>query len=138
MNLTLYYLGLSPSLCCEKPELGHSHIYMLNIHICIFTADKDSSVSVVTWLQEFGVQFLPWARDFCWLRHYATGCKVACSILDEVTGFFNSPNPSSHTVALWSTQPLTEMSTWNLPVVFTAISEPIVWKMWEPQHFRTP
>jgi hypothetical protein len=29
--------------------------------------------------------------------------------------FFNSPNPSSRTMALGSTHPLTEMSTRNLP-----------------------
>jgi hypothetical protein len=33
---------------------------------------------------------------------------------DEVD-FFNLPNPSSRTMALGSTQPLTEMSTRNLP-----------------------
>jgi hypothetical protein len=33
---------------------------------------------------------------------------------DEVD-FFNLPNPSSHIMALGSTQPLTEMSTRNLP-----------------------
>jgi hypothetical protein len=33
---------------------------------------------------------------------------------DEVD-FFHLPNPSSHTVALGSTQPLTEMGTRNLP-----------------------
>jgi hypothetical protein len=33
---------------------------------------------------------------------------------DEVD-FFNLPNPSSRTMALWSTKPLTEMSTRNLP-----------------------
>jgi hypothetical protein len=33
---------------------------------------------------------------------------------DEVE-FFNLPNPSSRTMALGSTQPLTEMSTRNLP-----------------------
>jgi hypothetical protein len=33
---------------------------------------------------------------------------------DEVD-FFNLPNPSSRTMALRSTQPLTEMSTRNLP-----------------------
>jgi hypothetical protein len=33
---------------------------------------------------------------------------------DEVD-FFNFPNPSSRTMALGSTQPLTEMSTRNLP-----------------------
>jgi hypothetical protein len=34
----------------------------------------------------------------------------------RVAGFFNWPNPSSRTVALWSTQSLTEMSTKNLSV----------------------
>jgi hypothetical protein len=33
---------------------------------------------------------------------------------DEVD-FFNVPNPSSRTMALGSTQPLTEMNTRNLP-----------------------
>jgi hypothetical protein len=50
--------------------------------------------------------------------------------------FFNLPNHSSRTMALGSTQPLTEMSTRNLPGVkgrparkadnLTAINEPIV------------
>jgi hypothetical protein len=35
-------------------------------------------------------------------------------ILDEVD-FFNLPNPSSRTMALVSTHPLTEMSTRNIP-----------------------
>jgi hypothetical protein len=34
---------------------------------------------------------------------------------DEVIAFFKSPNPSSRTMALGSTQPVTEMSTRNLP-----------------------
>jgi hypothetical protein len=42
--------------------------------------------------------------------HYATSRKVAGSIPDEVD-FFNLPNPSSHTMVMGSTQPLTEMST---------------------------
>jgi hypothetical protein len=37
------------------------------------------------------------------------------SIPNEVTGLFNQPNPSSHTMALVSTQIITEMSTRNLP-----------------------
>jgi hypothetical protein len=62
--------------------------------------------------------------------------EVAGSILDEVIEFFNWPNPSSRTMALGLTQPLTEMSTRNLPGVkgrlasgadnLTAICEPIV------------
>jgi hypothetical protein len=49
-----------------------------------------------------------------WLRHYATSRKVAGSIPDEIIGFFNWPNPYSRTMALESSQPLTEMSTRNL------------------------
>jgi hypothetical protein len=59
------------------------------------------------------------------------------SIPDEAIGFFTLPNPSSLTVALGSTQPLTEMSTRNLPGVkggraarkadnLTAVCQPIV------------
>jgi hypothetical protein len=49
--------------------------------------------------------------------HYATSWKVAVSIPDEAIGFLNLPNPSSRTMTLGSTQPLTEMSTRNLPGV---------------------
>jgi hypothetical protein len=52
-----------------------------------------------------------------WWKHYAIIRKVAGSIPDEITGFFNWPNPSSRTKALRSTQSLTEMSTTNLPGV---------------------
>jgi hypothetical protein len=45
-----------------------------------------------------------------WLRHYATSREVMGSSPDEVD-FFNLPNPSSRTMALGPTQPLTEMST---------------------------
>jgi hypothetical protein len=41
--------------------------------------------------------------------------KVIGSIPDEVIGFFKRPKPSSRTMTLGSTQPLTEMSTRNLP-----------------------
>jgi hypothetical protein len=50
-----------------------------------------------------------------YLRHYATSRNIAGSIPDEFIGFFNWPNPSSRTMALGSTQHLTEMSTRNLP-----------------------
>jgi hypothetical protein len=71
-----------------------------------------------------------------WLRDYATSRKVAGSIPDEVIGFLNWPNSSSRTMALGWTQPLTEISTRNLPGDkgrsacgadnLTAISKPIV------------
>jgi hypothetical protein len=49
-----------------------------------------------------------------WYSH-AASWKVTGLIPDEVIGFFNWPNPSSHAIALRLTQPLTEMSTRNLP-----------------------
>jgi hypothetical protein len=67
---------------------------------------------------------------------YATSGKVADSIPHDVIRIFDWPNPSSRTMALGSTQPLTEMSTRNLPGGKgrsarkadnpTAICEPIV------------
>jgi elongation factor P hydroxylase len=45
--------------------------------------------------------------------HYAASWNVAGSSPDEVD-FLNWPNPSGRTMALGSTQPLTEMSTRNL------------------------
>jgi dihydrodipicolinate synthase/N-acetylneuraminate lyase len=50
--------------------------------------------------------------------HYATRQKVASSIPDEAIGFFNSPNPSSRTMALDSIQSLTE-----IPGIFLGLQE---------------
>ena len=50
-----------------------------------------------------------------WLRHCATSRKGAVSISDGVTGIFHLPSPSGRTMALGSTQPLTEKSTRDLP-----------------------
>jgi hypothetical protein len=61
--------------------------------------------------------------------------KIAGLIPDEVIGFFNLPKSSSRTMALGSAQPLTEMSTRNVPggkgrpeceADLTPICEPIV------------
>jgi hypothetical protein len=46
-----------------------------------------------------------------WLRCCATNQKVAGSISDGIMEFFIDINPSYRTVALRSTQPLTEIST---------------------------
>ena len=46
-----------------------------------------------------------------WLKCCATNRKVAGSIPDGVTGIFHWHNPSDRTMALGSTQSLTEMST---------------------------
>jgi len=49
-----------------------------------------------------------------WLRHCATSRKAAGSIPDGVIWIFHWHNPSCRTMALVSTQPLTEMSTRNI------------------------
>jgi len=49
-----------------------------------------------------------------WLRHWATGRKVAGSICDGVNGIFHSYSPSGRTMVLGLTQSLTEMSTRNI------------------------
>ena len=46
-----------------------------------------------------------------WLRCCATNREVAGSVPDGVIGIFHRHNPSDHTMALGSTQLLTEMST---------------------------
>ena len=46
-----------------------------------------------------------------WLRCCTTNRKVAASITYGVIGIFHWHNPSDRTMALGSTQPLTEMST---------------------------
>jgi hypothetical protein len=47
--------------------------------------------------------------------YYVTSQNVASSIPEEAIGFFDWPNPSSRNIYLGTTQPLTEMSTRNLP-----------------------
>ena len=48
------------------------------------------------------------------IMHCATNRHVAGSIPDYFIGIFQWHNPSSRTMALESTQPLTEMSTGNI------------------------
>ena len=53
-------------------------------------------------------------RWHSWLRHCATSWKIAGSIPDGVIGIFHG-HPSDRTRVLGLTQPLTEMSTRNIP-----------------------
>jgi hypothetical protein len=46
-----------------------------------------------------------------WLRYCAANQEVAGSLPDGVMEFFIGINPSDRTMALESTQPLTEMTT---------------------------
>ena len=71
-----------------------------------------------------------WWRS--WLRHCATSRKVVGSIPDGVIGIFLWHNPSGRTMALGSTQALTEMSTRNISWGVKAAG---VWG-WQPYHFH--
>jgi hypothetical protein len=63
----------------------------------------------------FYMYILTWGTGWrSWLRHCATSRNVAGSIPDGVTGFCHWHNRFGRTMALGSTQPLTEMSIRNL------------------------
>ena len=75
-------------------------------------------------------------------RNRATSSKVAGSIADSVTGIFHLYNPSGRTVALGSTQSLTEMRARDIPwgkggrcVRLTTLppSCAVCIEIWEPQ-----
>jgi hypothetical protein len=68
------------------------------------------------------------------LRHCATNRKVTGSIPDGAIGIFRWHNPSSRTLALRLTQPLTEMSTRNISWRAKAAGA----KGWQPCHRHVP
>jgi len=85
-----------------------------------------ASIAFSFWLKSIlgSVKFSLFVRNFIclytvrrytqwgnWLRHCATSRKVAVSIPDSVIGIFRWHNPSSPTMTLMSTKPLTELST---------------------------
>jgi hypothetical protein len=59
------------------------------------------------------VYFIYLQKSSC-LRYYAKSRRIVGSTPDEVIGIFSWHNPSSRTMALGSTQPLTEINTMNL------------------------
>jgi hypothetical protein len=79
-------------------------IYSVEILILCYRVNYCFFVYVASFSQ------LDWLHD-TELRHYTTSRKVAGSSPDEVDFF----HPSSCIMVPWSTQPLTEMSTSNLP-----------------------
>ena len=81
-------------------------------------------VTLYTWVT--------WCRS--WLRHCATSQNVAGSIPDGVTGIFHWHNPSCRTVALGSTQPVSEMSTRNISCGVKAAG---AWG-WQTYHLHVP
>ena len=69
-----------------------------------------------------------------WVRCCATNLKVAGSISDGIIGIFRWHNPPDRTMALGSTQPLTEMSTRRISCVVNAAGA----YGWQPYHLPVP
>jgi hypothetical protein len=69
-----------------------------------------------------------------WLRHCTTNRKVAGSIPDGVSGLFHWRNPVGRTMALGSTQSLTEMSTRDISWGVKAAGA----YGWQPYNHQVP
>jgi len=105
--------GPNPSLRGEKPAtncLSHRVAWIFSLFI------KETGYAVAQ------------------LRHCATSQKVAGSFPDGITGIFHWHNPSSRTVALGLTQPLTEMSTRNIS---WGVKTASAWGR-QPYHLHVP
>jgi hypothetical protein len=89
MYCNMWLNKCAASVECETTRLWHCRIF-ISFHFCRGT----------------------WWHS--WLRHCATSRQPAVLIPDGVIGIFHWPNPFGRTVALGSTQPLTEMSTSNI------------------------
>ena len=82
--------------------------------------NRCSGRSMFVFMVDVGVNYIfiysvwggTWGRR--WLRHCAISRKVAGSISDQVGGIFHSLNPSGRTKTLGSSQPLKEMSTYDI------------------------
>ena len=71
-------------------------------------------------------------RWYSWLRHCATRWKDTGSIPDGVFGIFHWHKPFGCTMALGLTQPLTEISTWNISWGVQVASS----LGWQPYHLH--
>ena len=103
---------------CRNQELrkrfsinSHEIHYKFSYFLCRVTHSYDTRV-----IHQSEGRYRSWRgmRWRSWLRHCPTSRKVAGSVPDGVIGIFHWHNLSGRTMALESTQPLTEMSTRNI------------------------
>jgi hypothetical protein len=100
-------------LCCESTLSATTPIYTY-IVMHPYALSNAPGVLVVTVAGNRTTSLLceNVLKDVMWDAHILWR---TLSFTNEVTGYFNWPNPCSRTMALGSTQPLTEMSTRNRP-----------------------
>jgi hypothetical protein len=89
---------------------GPARLHRLSKYIAIWF---EGSKVLRGWISSWSAERSWGTRWRSWLRHCATSRTVAGSIPDGVIVNFHWYNPSARTMALGSTQPLTEMSTRN-------------------------
>jgi hypothetical protein len=92
------------------------------------------SVNIIWVINYVFFHILRGTRWRSWLRHCATSRKVAVSIPGGVIVAFHWHNSVGRTMALGSTQPLTEMSTRNISWGIKAAGA----YGWEPYHLHVP
>jgi hypothetical protein len=99
------------SWCSETRKSLHGNtIYVYKLSVVILTPCSQTLQSChLSVLQAY---LLPTSSPCTCLRHYVGRSWVRIPMTSF--RYFNWPNASSRTIALWSTQPLTEMSTRNL------------------------
>jgi hypothetical protein len=99
-------------------------------------AQWHSVTSLRTWILQHKTQ-LQWTLGYAvmsWLRHCTTIQKVAGSIPNGFTGIFHWHNPSSCTMALGLTRPLTQMST---RIISWGVKVAGAWG-WQSYHLPVP
>jgi hypothetical protein len=105
LNLKIFTLPI----CCCSSYKDLKLLWRKTTNQCVCVCGHDSSWHYGSALaRERGTAVAEW------LRYCATNQKVAGSIPDGVMEFFIYINPSDRTMALGSTQPLTEMSTGSI------------------------
>jgi len=108
--------------CCQlllgrevSPFIRHSRLFWKFTQNKYISAAENTGCTFCRFPEQnsfYGIyQFIPGTAVAQWWRCCATNRNVTGSIPDGVTGIFHSHNPSDRTMALGSTQPLTEMST---------------------------
>ena len=129
ISCDVHYIGFKVLELCKFSWCTLCVICGIKIHNNI----KKSYLEKYFWVDSMFIKLTKWFfwisqhRLALWgtrwrscLRHCAACRKVAGPIPDGVTGIFHWHNPSSRTMALGLTQPLTEMSTRNISWVVKA------------------
>jgi hypothetical protein len=111
MSTAVWYVSRGPPKC--DAHFCYSHgLNTFNFHSEIYDGIDLTIIHFShLWIDFFFLFTEILGQMVAWFRYCAASWKVVGSIPDEVMGFFNSPNPSSLTMALGVTQPLIEMST---------------------------